>query len=138
MPPNLLPCPHPLKNMMLASVLLCAQHSKVPDHTPLPTRLVTLGTPCPSLDLCSHPERKNNVPGRTAKQRPGRMSFRPPVTHSPMANMALGQDGCFFLSQGALDMAGLAWKPYKHPRVTGRESWPMVKFLLGCATGPCH
>lgn len=44
----------------------------------------------------------------------------------------------FFLFQGTFDMAGLAWKPYKHPHVTARESLPMVKFLLSWATGPCH
>ena len=47
--------------------------------------------------------------GRAASQGPGGVGFRPPVTHSHVGNMELGQEeGFFIFSPGALDMAGRA------------------------------
>lgn len=67
------------------------------------------GDPHPSLDLCFHPARKNGVAGRAVSQGPGRVGFRPSVTHSHVGNMELGQEERFFLfPPGALDMAGRA------------------------------
>lgn len=66
------------------------------------------GDPHSSLDLFFHPV-KNGVAGRAVRQAPGGVGFRPPVTHSHMGNMELGQEERFFISPpGALGMAGHA------------------------------